>query len=82
MPSSSMRTGCRGYLPEQELDPKAPEAVALLALVAGQDVELPRDRLHIQDLALRTSPSLHQPIVPTPPSANGARHRLFQDTPR
>ena len=28
-----------GYLPEQELDPKAAEAVALLALVAGQDVE-------------------------------------------
>ena len=28
-----------GYLPEQELDPKAAEAVALLALIAGQDVE-------------------------------------------
>jgi IS5 family transposase len=28
-----------GYLPEQELDMKAAEAVALLALVAGQDVE-------------------------------------------
>jgi transposase len=28
-----------GYLPEQELDAKAAEAVALLALVAGQDVE-------------------------------------------
>jgi IS5 family transposase len=28
-----------GYLPEQELDAKAGEAVALLALVAGQDVE-------------------------------------------
>ena len=28
-----------GHLPEQELDPKAAEAVALLALVAGQDVE-------------------------------------------
>jgi Transposase DDE domain len=28
-----------GHLPEQELDPRAPEAVALLALVAGQDVE-------------------------------------------
>ncbi|HEX5254126.1 MAG TPA: IS1182 family transposase [Mycobacterium sp.] len=28
-----------GYLPEQELDVKAAEAVALLALVAGQDVE-------------------------------------------
>lgn len=28
-----------GYLPEQELGPKAAEAVALLALVAGQDVE-------------------------------------------
>jgi hypothetical protein len=28
-----------GHLPEQELDPKAGEAVALLALVAGQDVE-------------------------------------------
>ena len=26
-----------GYLPEQELDPKAAEAVALLALIAGQD---------------------------------------------
>ena len=28
-----------GHLPAQELDPKAAEAVALLALVAGQDVE-------------------------------------------
>jgi hypothetical protein len=28
-----------GYLPEQELDPTAAEAVALLALIAGQDVE-------------------------------------------
>lgn len=28
-----------GHLPEAELDPKAAEAVALLALVAGQDVE-------------------------------------------
>ena len=28
-----------GYLPEQELAPKAADAVALLALVAGQDVE-------------------------------------------
>ena len=28
-----------GHLPDQELDPKASEAVALLALVAGQDVE-------------------------------------------
>jgi Transposase domain (DUF772)/Transposase DDE domain len=28
-----------GQLPEQELDPKAAEAVALLALIAGQDVE-------------------------------------------
>jgi IS5 family transposase len=28
-----------GYLPEQQLGPKAAEAVALLALVAGQDVE-------------------------------------------
>jgi IS5 family transposase len=28
-----------GYLPEQELDAKAAEAVALLALIAGQDVE-------------------------------------------
>ena len=28
-----------GHLPEHELDPKAAEAVALLALVAGQDVE-------------------------------------------
>jgi hypothetical protein len=28
-----------GYLPEQELDPAQAEAVALLALVAGQDVE-------------------------------------------
>lgn len=28
-----------GYLPEQELGPKAGEAVALLALIAGQDVE-------------------------------------------
>ena len=28
-----------GYLPEQELAPRAAEAVALLALVAGQDVE-------------------------------------------
>ena len=28
-----------GHLPEQELDPAAAEAVALLALVAGQDVE-------------------------------------------
>ena len=28
-----------GYLPEQELDAKAGEAVALLALIAGQDVE-------------------------------------------
>jgi hypothetical protein len=29
-----------GHLPEQELRPKAAEAVALLALIAGQDVEL------------------------------------------
>jgi hypothetical protein len=28
-----------GHLPERELDPKAADAVALLALVAGQDVE-------------------------------------------
>jgi IS5 family transposase len=28
-----------GYLPEQELGPRAAEAVALLALIAGQDVE-------------------------------------------
>jgi hypothetical protein len=28
-----------GHLPEQELEPRAAEAVALLALVAGQDVE-------------------------------------------
>ena len=28
-----------GHLPEQELGPRAAEAVALLALVAGQDVE-------------------------------------------
>ena len=28
-----------GYLPDQELGPKAAEAVALLALIAGQDVE-------------------------------------------
>lgn len=28
-----------GYLPEQELGPKGAEAVALLALIAGQDVE-------------------------------------------
>ncbi len=28
-----------GYLPEQELPPRAAEAVALLALIAGQDVE-------------------------------------------
>jgi IS5 family transposase len=28
-----------GYLPEQEMGPKAAEAVALLALIAGQDVE-------------------------------------------
>jgi Transposase DDE domain/Transposase domain (DUF772) len=28
-----------GYLPEQQLEPRAAEAVALLALVAGQDVE-------------------------------------------
>jgi hypothetical protein len=28
-----------GHLPDQELEPKAAEAVALLALVAGQDVE-------------------------------------------
>jgi transposase-like protein DUF772 len=32
-----------GYLPEQELGPKAAEAVALLALVAGQDVEPAED---------------------------------------
>lgn len=34
-----MRTGVLGHLPEQELGPRAAEAVALLALVAGQDVE-------------------------------------------
>ena len=34
-----MRTGCWGTCPMQELGPKAAEAVALLALVAGQDVE-------------------------------------------
>jgi hypothetical protein len=28
-----------GHLPEQDLGPKAAEAVALLALIAGQDVE-------------------------------------------
>jgi hypothetical protein len=32
-----------GHLPEQELDPRAAEAVALLALVAGQDVEPAED---------------------------------------
>ncbi len=32
-----------GYLPEQELGPKAADAVALLALVAGQDVEPDED---------------------------------------
>jgi hypothetical protein len=32
-----------GHLPEQELGPKAAEAVALLALVAGQDVEPAED---------------------------------------
>jgi hypothetical protein len=26
---------------------------------------VPGNRLHIQDLALRISPSLHQPILPT-----------------
>ena len=28
-----------GHLPDQELEPRAAEAVALLALIAGQDVE-------------------------------------------
>ena len=32
-----------GHLPEQELDPRASEAVALLALIAGQDVEPAED---------------------------------------
>jgi hypothetical protein len=32
-----------GHLPEQELDPRAAEAVGLLALVAGQDVEPAED---------------------------------------
>jgi Transposase DDE domain/Transposase domain (DUF772) len=32
-----------GHLPEQELDPKAADAVGLLALVAGQDVEPAED---------------------------------------
>lgn len=32
-----------GYLPDQELDPKAADAVALLALIAGQDVEPDED---------------------------------------
>lgn len=32
-----------GYLPEQQLGPRAAEAVALLALVAGQDVEPAED---------------------------------------
>ena len=32
-----------GHLPEQELDPRPAEAVALLALVAGQDVEPAED---------------------------------------
>ena len=34
-----MRIGCWGHLPDQELGPRAAEAVALLALIAGQDVE-------------------------------------------
>ena len=37
-----------GHLPEQELGPKAAEAVALLALVAGQDVE-PADGVHARN---------------------------------
>ena len=34
-----MRTGCSGTCPSRNSDPRAAEAVALLALVAGQDVE-------------------------------------------
>ena len=34
-----MRTGCWGTCPSRSSDPRAAEAVALLALVAGQDVE-------------------------------------------
>jgi len=36
---SPTRTLLLGHLPEQELAPKAADAVALLALVAGQDFE-------------------------------------------
>ena len=39
MPWSATRTGCWGHLPDQDLGPRAAEAVALLALIAGQDVE-------------------------------------------
>ena len=36
---SATRIGLLGHLPDQELGPRAAEAVALLALIAGQDVE-------------------------------------------
>ena len=46
-----------------------------LAPVRGQEREhptrgqqMPRHRLHVQDLALRISPSLHPPILPTQPA--------------
>jgi hypothetical protein len=35
---------------------------------------VPGHRLHIQDLALRISPSLHPPIVPAPTPPTRARH--------
>ena len=45
-----------GHLPEQELGPKAAEAVALLALVAGQDVE-PVDGLRRHRRAVADRPA-------------------------
>ncbi|BBX50930.1 hypothetical protein GCM10009645_49650 [Mycolicibacterium poriferae] len=37
--SSATRTGCSVICPDQEIGARAAEAVALLALIAGQDVE-------------------------------------------
>jgi len=59
-----------GHLPEQQLGPREPEAVALLALVAGQDVEPVEDtdgtdgrwRIARKVAEDRVSP----PSIPTP----------------
>jgi hypothetical protein len=72
-----------GHLPEQELGPKAADAVGLLALIAGQDVEPAEDSDGTDGrwrIARRVAPPRPQDPRPTPgrlqSSCGGrARHR-------